>query len=72
MKRTRFGLSFPWFLGATIACGSPLVGCDSSRTADGPAENIPKQSPVLGAGKDSAAAFFANKKGAKAQKAPTK
>jgi hypothetical protein len=69
MKRTRFFRSLSWFLGAAIVCGSPLAGCDSSKS-DGPPENIPKESPVLGPGKASAEAFFANKKGAKAPKAP--
>ena len=72
MKRIRIFLSLSWFLGAAIVCGSPLAGCDGSRTSDGPLENIPKESPVLGPGKDSAEAFFANRKGAKAQKAPPK
>lgn len=72
MKRTRVFLSLPWFLGAAIVCGSPLAGCDSSRLSSGPAEDIPKESPVLREGKDSAEAFFANKKGAKAPKAPSK
>jgi hypothetical protein len=73
MKRTRLFLSLSWFLGAAIVCGSPLAGCDSSRTSDGPLENIPKESPVLGPGKASAEAFFANKKGAaKTPKAPSK
>jgi hypothetical protein len=72
MKRMKFYFSFPWLLGAAIVCGSPLVGCDSSRTADGTPDNIPKESPVLREGKDSAEGFFANKKGAKAPKALTK
>jgi hypothetical protein len=72
MKRNRFFLSLPWFLGAAIVCGPPLAGCDSSRTSSGPAENIPKESPVLTEAKDSAGAFFANKKGAKAPKVPPK
>jgi hypothetical protein len=72
MKQTRIFLSLPWFLGAAIVCGSPLAGCDSSRTSSGPAADIPKESPVLTEGMDSAAAFFANKKGTKAQKAPSK
>jgi hypothetical protein len=73
MKRTRLFLSLSWFLGAAIVCGSPLAGCDSSRTSDGPLENIPKESPVLGPGKDSAESFFANRKGAtKSPKAPAK
>jgi hypothetical protein len=73
MKRTQLFLSLSWFLGAAIVCGSPLAGCDSSRTSDGPLENVPKESPVLGPGKDSAEAFFANRKGAtKAPKAPVK
>ena len=70
MKRTRLLRSFPWFLGAAIVCGSPLAGCDSSKS-DGPVENIPKESPLLGPAKDSSEAFFANKKGAKASKAPS-
>jgi hypothetical protein len=69
-KRTPLLRSLPWFLGAAIVCGSPLAGCDSSQTS-GPPENIPKESPVLGPGKDSADAFFANKKGAKAPNAPS-
>ena len=69
-KRTRLLRSLPWFLGAAIVGGSPLAGCGSSQTS-GPVENIPKESPVLGPGKDSAEAFFANKKGAKASKAPS-
>jgi hypothetical protein len=71
MKRTRLLRSLPLFLGAAIVCGSPLAGCDSSKS-DGPVENIPKESPLLGPAKDSADAFFANKKGAKAPKAPSK
>jgi hypothetical protein len=71
MKRTRVLFSLLFFVGAAIVCGSPLAGCDSSQTS-GPAENIPKESPVLGPGKASAEAFFANKKGAKSQKAPSK
>jgi hypothetical protein len=69
-KRTRLLRSLPWFLGAAIVGGSPLAGCGSSQTS-GPVENIPKESPVLGPGKDSAEAFFTNKKGAKASNAPS-
>ena len=72
MKRTRSFLPLPWCLGAAIVCGSPLAGCDGSSSSSGPAENIPKESPVLGPGKDSAKAFFADKKGAPAPKAPPK
>jgi hypothetical protein len=68
-KRTRLLRALPWFLGAAIVGGSPLAGCGSSQTS-GPVENIPKESPVLGPGKDSAEAFF-NKKGAKASNAPS-
>jgi hypothetical protein len=73
MKRTRFSLSLPWCLGAAIVCGAPLAGCDSS-SSSGPMENIPKESPVVKQSKDSADAFFAQKKGAgaKAPKAPSK
>jgi hypothetical protein len=52
-------------LGAAIACGAPLAGCDSGQQSNGPVENAPKESPVLTQGKDSAQGFFADKKTAK-------
>jgi hypothetical protein len=71
MKRTRSSRSSSWFLGAAIACCTPLAGCDEGQTT-GPMKDIPKESPVLNQSKDSAQAFFNDNKASKASKAPSK
>jgi hypothetical protein len=71
MKRTRSSRSSSWFLGAAIVCCVPLAGCDDSQSS-GPMKEIPKESPVLTTGKESAQAFFGDKKAAAAAKAPSK
>jgi len=60
MKPNRIVRAWSWLMGAAILSGPMLAGC-SSQQASGPAEDIPKESPVLST-KDSMNDFLNSRK----------